>query len=121
MSGWLGFLWTLPNTAIGVVLGVFTFQVPRGAGGVLIFDRSQRGITRLMPRFNRGAMTVGHVILSSQPVVGTLLAHEMHHVRQYDRLGPFFIPAYFLLAAGYGYRRHPMEVSARRAAGEFTA
>jgi hypothetical protein len=25
---------------------------------------------------------------------------------------------YFLLAAAYGYRRHPMEVAARRAAGE---
>jgi hypothetical protein len=32
--------------------------------------------------------------------------------------GPFFIPVYLLLAIVFGYRRHPMERAARRAAGE---
>jgi len=32
--------------------------------------------------------------------------------------GPFFIPVYLLLAIPFGYRRHPMERAARRAAGE---
>lgn len=63
-------------------------------------------------------MTVGFVVLSAAPVEGRLLAHESHHVRQYAAWGPLFIPVYLLLAIPYGYRRHPMEVRARRAAGE---
>ena len=86
--------------------------------GVVIFDRSRRGLTWVMPKLNRSAMTVGHVIISAEPVSGTLLAHEMHHVKQFRILGPLFIPAYFALAAVHGYRRHPMERAARRAAGE---
>jgi hypothetical protein len=31
-------------------------------------------------------------------------------------MGPLFIPVYFLLAIPFGYRRHPMERSAERAA-----
>ena len=115
---WVGFVWTLPNTLIGVVLGLFTFQAPRVSDGALIFDRRPRGLTRLMPRFDRGAMTVGFVILSSEPVQGQLLAHERHHILQYRAWGPLFIPVYLLLAIPFGYRRHPMEVAARRAAGE---
>jgi hypothetical protein len=34
--------------------------------------------------------------------------------------GPFFLPVYLLLAIPFGYRRHPMERAARRAAGEDT-
>ena len=63
-------------------------------------------------------MTIGFVIVSGRRVEGRLLAHERQHVRQYCLLGPLFIPAYLLLAIPYGYRRHPMELAARRAAGE---
>ncbi len=115
---WLGFAWTLPNTLIGVLLGLLTFQVPRLAHGALVYDHGPRGLSWLMNRFNRSAMTVGFVILSSEPVDGTLLAHERHHIRQYCAWGPLFIPAYLLLAIPYGYRKHPFELAARRAAGE---
>lgn len=118
MPTWLGFIWTLPNTAIGVVLGLFTLQVPRLADGALVFDRGPRGLTWMMWRLHRTAMTVGFVILSAEPVEGTLLAHERHHIGQFMRWGPLFIPVYFLLAARYGYTNHPMERAARRAAGE---
>jgi hypothetical protein len=63
-------------------------------------------------------MTVGFVIVSNAPVEGALLAHERAHVRQSMVLGPLFIPAYLVLAVPFGYRRHPMERAARRAAGE---
>jgi hypothetical protein len=69
-----------------------------------------------MPRLGRSAKTVGLVILSSRPLSGRLLAHERHHVRQYLAWGPFFIPAYLLMAIPFGYRRHPMERAAERAA-----
>jgi hypothetical protein len=71
-----------------------------------------------MSRFDRSAMTVGLVILAGEPATGTLLTHELHHVRQYRYWGPLFIPLYFLLAIPFGYRRNPFERAARRAAGE---
>ena len=37
MPVWLGFLWTMPNTLLGLVVGLFTFQMPR-LDGAIIFD-----------------------------------------------------------------------------------
>jgi hypothetical protein len=114
---WLGFAWTLPNTLLGVILGLLTFQAPHMHEGLVLFDRHPRGLTRLMPRLGRSAMTIGFVVLSSRPLEGRLLAHERHHVHQYMVWGPLFIPVYFLLAIPFGYRRHPMERAAIRAEG----
>jgi hypothetical protein len=114
----LGFVWTLPNTLLGLLIGAFTFQLPRFHGGALCFDRGPRGATRLLAAFHRSAMALGFVIVSSVPIEGRLLAHERAHIRQSMLLGPLFVPAYLLLAIPYGYRRHPMELRARRAAGE---
>ena len=115
MPVWLGFVWTLPNTLIGMLLGLFTFQTPRLRAGLVLFDRYPRGLTRLMPRLGRSAMTIGFVVLSSRPLEGRMLAHERHHVHQYMAWGPLFIPVYFALAIPFGYRRHPMERAAIRA------
>jgi hypothetical protein len=114
----LGFTWTLPNTLLGLVLGALTFQRPRVHGGAIVFDRGPRGLTALLLSMRRSAMTIGFVIVSAVPVEGRLLAHERHHVRQFMAWGPLFIPVYVALAVPYGYRRHPMERAARRAAGE---
>lgn len=115
MPTWLGFVWTLPNTIIGVLLGLATFQRPRLAHGLLVFDRGPRGLTALMRSLRREAMTIGFVVISASPVQGRLLAHERHHVRQFCAWGPLMIPVYLLLALAFGYARHPMEVRARRA------
>lgn len=121
MPIWLGFAWTLPNTLLGLLAGLLTFQRPRVAHGLLLFDRTPRGLTRLLVRGNRTAMTIGFVVVSAVPVEGHLLAHERHHVRQYCAWGPLFIPVYLLLAIGYGYHRHPMEIRAARAAASLDA
>jgi hypothetical protein len=42
------------------------------------------------------AMTLGHVVLCVDAIDDGCLAHELNHVRQYERLGPFFLPAYGL-------------------------
>jgi len=115
---WLGFIWTSPNTLLGLVAGLLTFQRPRVRAGLLLFDRRPRGLTWLLLRADRVAMTIGFVVVSVRPVEGDLLAHERHHVRQYCAWGPLFIPVYLLLTIPYGYRRHPMELAAQRAAGE---
>ena len=115
---YLGFFWTVPNTVLGLLLGLLTFQAPRAHGGAIVFDRTPRGVTRVLRALHRTAMTVGFVIVAAVPVEGRLLSHERHHIRQYMAWGPFFIPVYLLLAIPFGYRRHPMERAARRAAGE---
>ena len=116
---WVGSLWTSPNTLLGLLFGLLTFQRPRLApDGVIVFDRAPRGLTWVMPRLHRTAVTVGTVIIAARPVTGSLDAHERHHVRQFRAWGPFFLPVYLLLSIPYGYRRHPMEAAARRAAGE---
>jgi hypothetical protein len=114
----LGFAWTLPNTLLGLVLGALTFQRPRIHGGAIVFDRGPRGVTALLQTMRRSAMTLGFVILSAVPVQGRLLVHERHHIRQYMAWGPLFVPVYLALGIPFGYRRHPMERAARRAAGE---
>jgi hypothetical protein len=114
----LGFVWAMPNTLLGLVVGAFTFQRPRIHGGAIVFDRGPRGVTWMLRAMNRTAMTLGFVIVSAAPVEGRLLAHERHHVRQSMLWGPFFVPVYLALAIPFGYRRHPMERAARRAAGE---
>lgn len=114
----LGFVWSLPNTLLGLALGALTFQTPRILGGAIVFDRSERGVTWLLARMHRTAMTVGFVIVSARPLEGRLLAHERHHVRQSMVWGPLFVPVYLALAVPFGYRRHPMERAARRASGE---
>ena len=58
---WLGFIWTSPNTLIGLILGLFTFHVPRRSEGALIFDRlPARGLAALMPRVQPRRDDGGH-------------------------------------------------------------
>jgi hypothetical protein len=44
----LGFAWTLPNTLLGLLLGLLTFQLPRAHGGAIVFDHVPRGLTRIL-------------------------------------------------------------------------
>ena len=62
------------------------------------------------------AMTLGHVILGTSAAVLDLAhRHELVHVGQYERWGPFFVPAYLLcslvlrLAGKDAYRDNPFE------------
>lgn len=42
------------------------------------------------------AMTLGHVVIAAdEATLDRSRAHERVHVRQYERWGPLFIPAYF--------------------------
>jgi hypothetical protein len=114
----LAYVWALPNTLLGLLLGLFAFQGPRVVRGVLLFDGPPRGFTRLLHLFHRSAVTFGHVVLSNRPVTDRLLAHELHHVWQYEALGPLYLPIYLLVWVFTGYRRHPFELAARLAEGE---
>jgi hypothetical protein len=113
----LGYVWTSPNTLLGVILALFSLQGPRVVNGVLVFDADPpRGFVWLLQKLLRkAAITYGHVVLSATPLEGRLLTHELHHVRQYERLGPLYIPIYVLVWAFMGYRRHPFERAAQLA------
>lgn len=52
------------------------------------------------PRSPIAAMTLGHVIIGrSVADLDFTCDHERVHVRQYERWGPFFVPAYFAASA----------------------
>ena len=56
-----------------------------------------------------GAITFGRVVTSAIPITPQLLAHESHHARQYEVLGPWFLPVYLFLQARHGYAANRLE------------
>jgi hypothetical protein len=111
----VGFLWALPGTIIGLVLGATTLSRPTSRDGVLAFT-SARGFGALHRRMGFSAIAFGHVVVANHALTDAQWAHELVHVRQWEILGPFMVLAY-PLASVAGYRRNPVEAAARRKAG----
>jgi hypothetical protein len=112
----IGLVWSLPNTLIGLGFAALSFTLPRPCGGLLV-AHSSRGLAHLfLTRRGFGAITFGRVVISATPVTARLLAHESHHTRQYEVLGPFFLPLYLYLHARHGYWANPLEVEAEACA-----
>jgi hypothetical protein len=106
---WLGLLWSLPNTVIGFGFAALSLAWPRPVRGLLLAE-SNRGLAYLfLTRRGFGAITFGRVIISAVPITSRLLVHESHHARQYEVLGPFFLPIYLTLHARRGYWDNPLE------------
>lgn len=120
----LAYAWTLPNTLIGLACGIFLLAFrgkTRLRSGCIEFYGSP--ISRLLAMLPIGkggaAITFGHVILGSNPfVLDRVRVHEHVHVRQYEKWGPFFIPAYLACSAWLWFRgrrpywENPFEVEA---------
>ncbi len=111
----LAYLWALPGTLVGLIVGATTISAPRVRDGVLAFE-SSRGFGALHRRMGFAAITFGHVVIANRPLDDRLWAHELVHVRQWQLLGPVMLLAY-PLASLAGYRRNPFEAAARRKAG----
>jgi hypothetical protein len=83
----------------------------RSYGGVFEFGGGCIGrcVSRLPASCRFVAITFGHVILGiDEPTLERVRAHEHVHVRQYERWGPLFIPAYLLSSLVQLLRcRHP--------------
>ena len=106
---WLGMLWSLPNTLIGLGFAGLSLAVPKACHGLLV-AQSNRGLAYwFLTRRGFGAITFGRVVTSSVPITPRLLVHESHHARQYEVLGPFFLLVYLLLHARHGYWANPLE------------
>nr|WP_235033500.1 hypothetical protein [Rubripirellula obstinata] len=107
--------WTLMAIAIGLLLGG-KFRLVDGV--VEIHGKRVAGVLQRLyvPAM---AITIGHVVLGqTQAALDITRKHERVHVRQYERWGIAFVPAY-LLASVYlylrgrdGYRDNPFEVEA---------
>lgn len=110
----IGFVWALPGTIVGLLLGATTLERPTVRSGVVVFSGS-RGFAALHRRMGFSAITLGRVIVASRPLDDALWAHERVHVGQWEMLGPIMFVAY-PLASIAGYRRNPFETAARRKA-----
>src|SRR5919204_100881 len=112
----LGALWSLPNTLIGLGFALLSGAVPRPHDGLLL-AQSNRGLAYLfLTRRGFGAITFGRVVVSAIPITPHLLAHESHHTRQYEVLGPLYLPVYLWLHATRGYAANPLEREAEACA-----
>lgn len=121
----LGMVWTLPNSALGLLLG--GFGLPFGAR--MRWQRRELAlVVRGWPWGSGGALTLGNVIVHTGKQLATpchtyahragrgdeptisLVDHERAHVYQYMVLGPLFLPIY-LLCGGIS-ARNPLERAA---------
>ena len=101
----LVYLWVLPTTLIGLL-----FLVPALLSGGKI--RVVQGVLELhgglvrwflchctLLRGGASAMTLGHVVLGrDEQLLNATRKHERVHVRQCERWGPLFLPAYLIAA-----------------------
>lgn len=99
----LVYLWTLPTTAVGLSVAILTLLTggrARWHTGVLeVYGGFAAFLLRKLVPLPGGAsaMTLGHVVIARDPACHTeTRAHERIHVRQCERWGPLFIPAYLL-------------------------
>jgi hypothetical protein len=122
----LAYAWASPTTLVGLTVGAVTLATGgrvRRRQGALEFHG---GFAQwYFERAGFGAMTLGHVILGRAPdVLDALRAHEQAHVRQVERWGIAFLPAYLAASAWAGLRGRRIyldnwfERDARRACGE---
>lgn len=104
------YLWAMPNTVLGLLLAALGIALgARGhiVNGVLEVHGGLLGrwaaCAPAAMRFS--AMTLGHVILGTNSQALRLARqHEHVHVRQYERWGPMFLPAYLLSSAWQALR-----------------
>lgn len=117
----VGYLWASPVTLVGLFAALLAAatggRLQVRAGVVEAWGGVAGGLLR-GGRFRPGgaAVTLGHVILAR--TAGSLersRAHELAHVRQYERWGLLLLPAYWLVGVWlrcrgfHPYLDHPLE------------
>lgn len=122
MRRWLRYAWAAPTTALGLsfaAAALLSGGSARRVRGVLEVHGGllRRALERAVPLPDgAAAMTLGHVVLAREAIdLERTRAHERGHVRQCERWGPFFVPAYLAAAAWQvlrgrdPYRDNPFE------------
>lgn len=122
MKRLIRYVWAFPTTLIGLVLLPLVF-VGRGRVAVVggVIEAHGRWISWLLRHLipipgGALAITLGHVILGRDAdALDRTREHEHIHVRQAERWGPFFLPAYLfsslaeLFVGGNPYRSNIFE------------
>lgn len=113
------YLWASPNTLAAVAAGLLLGGRFTLVDGVVEID--SKGVAKALNAMPMPAqaMTVGHVVFGQDKfALRVTRKHERVHVSQYERWGPFFIPAYLSVSMWLfakrrdGYRENPFEVEA---------
>ena len=123
MSTWR-YLWAAPTTAIGLLVALLALATggrTRRMHGVLeCWGGAPRFLLARRP-FRASALTLGHVVVGeSDRDLDRCRTHELVHVRQAERWGPLFIPAYLAaslwarLRGRHHYHDNPFEIEARK-------
>jgi hypothetical protein len=96
------YIWASPATCVGFLLAVLAFR----GGRVRFVDGTLEAcgpwlrwvLAHCVPLpGGAAAMTLGHVIIGRDDrSLDVSRAHERIHVRQYERWGPLFLPAYVI-------------------------
>ena len=98
----LRYAWAAPASLAGLLLGAVALAAgarARRVDGTLEIGGGALGrwAARAPANLRFGALTLGHVILGlDEANLLACRAHEHVHVRQYERWGVFFFPAYAL-------------------------
>jgi len=121
LTATLAILWASPWTLFGLLvggLGLVTGGHVQRSGRVIEFWGGFATVfLRVFPLVaGASAVTFGHTVLArSKAHLDGSREHERVHVRQYERWGPFFVPAYLLcwavlwLARKHPYHDNPFE------------
>jgi hypothetical protein len=132
MSRIPAYFWAAPTTAFGILIAGLTAAT---GGTVYILDgiieahggfatAFLRYVTGLSLRGGAAGLTLGHVVIGrDQDSLDRTRAHERVHVRQCEKWGSFFVPAYLVasvlawLQGKDAYRENRFEREAFREAG----
>ena len=125
----LGILWASPYTLVGLFIGAVGLctggRARIRARTIEFYGGSVQWLIAHLPTgpFTM-AMTLGHTILGqTDAALDVSRAHELVHVRQYERWGPLMGPAYLTcslvmwLMGRRAYRDNPFERQAYEEAG----
>jgi hypothetical protein len=117
------YFWALPNTCVGMFFVPLARRWQWVDGALEIHGGAVSWFLRHCTVLKGGAaaMTLGHIVLGlDQAVLDKTRNHERVHVRQCERWGPLFLPAYLLCSLYLFVRRrdaywdNPFEIDARR-------
>ena len=97
------YLWVLPTTCVGLIFLPF-IRLTGGGHQVVdgVLELYGGAVGTFLCRYTlleggASAMTLGHVVLGRDlEALDWSRDHERVHVRQCERWGPFFLPAYLL-------------------------
>lgn len=118
----LRYAWAFPNTLLGLLFIVPSLLSGGGVNVVQGVIEIHGGVAAWFLRYftllrgGASAMTLGHVVLGKTTwLLDATRAHERVHVRQTERWGPLFVPAYVICSlliyfrGGRPYLDNPFE------------